>query len=339
MMEHVGLLNQKIVTNDAEMETKKYQIKQLEEKEINLNNQIVQLEEKDLKNQIEIKQLEKNLTNLETESTIYEAKEEFFGRILREIRSQSRKIDNLKESRCSDQVNQIIDLERKIHSIENDLSTKEEKVNLYEKQLKCHKETIALNEQQISQLESKGFEKVNQSIGNDTMVNGTSCFSYGSSADGYNLTLSDGSNVEVLCNSEIAGGGWAVILQRIKGGVDFDRCWYDFRDGFGDFYDGDFFLGLEDIHRLTANQSHELFIYVERFNEDNYFASYDEFAISGADDEYRLTKLGKYNGTLSDELGEFVGNKFSTIDRDNDDADTNCAEKYSAWWYKGCGRV
>lgn len=338
MMEHVGLLNQKIVTNDAEMKTKNYQIKQLEEKEINLSKQIVQLEEKDLKNQIEIKQLEKNLTNLETESTIYKTKEEFLGKILKEIRSQSEKIDKLKENMCSDQVNQIIDLEKKIYSIENDLSTKEKNVNLYEKQLKCHKKAIALKEKQISQLETEGFKKVNQSISNDTMVNPTSCFSYDSFRVVHILTLSDGSNVQVLCNSDIADGGWTVILQRINGGVDFDRCWYDFKDGFGEFH-GDFFLGLESIHRLTANQSHELLIYMERFNDDKYFARYDEFAISGADDEYRLTKLGKYNGTLSDELREFVGNKFSTIDRDNDDGDLNCAEKYSAWWYKGCGKV
>ena len=47
--------------------------------------------------------------------------------------------------------------------------------------------------------------------------------------------------------------------------------------------------------------------------------------------------LFRYSGTGSDSLSYHNGGAFSTIDKDNDEHSTNCAEVYSgAWWYKGC---
>ena len=39
--------------------------------------------------------------------------------------------------------------------------------------------------------------------------------------------------------------------RRTKGNVDFYKDWKSYRDGFGD-YGGDFFLGLEALHKLTS---------------------------------------------------------------------------------------
>ncbi|KAH8416915.1 hypothetical protein KR222_001059, partial [Zaprionus bogoriensis] len=114
-----------------------------------------------------------------------------------------------------------------------------------------------------------------------------------------------------------AGSGWTVILQRIKGEVDFNRTWIEYREGFGTF-DGDFIMGLETIHRLTRDQPHELYIHMERFNGNSFYARYDEFAISGEDDQFRLQLLGKFFGNTDDYLDHHRNMEFSTFDRDND---------------------
>lgn len=153
----------------------------------------------------------------------------------------------------------------------------------------------------------------------------------------YNLTLSNNFTFEVLCNSDITDPGWTVIQQRIRGGVDFYQNWTTYRNGFGDFWEGDFFLGLEKIHRLTNEQPHKLYIYMKRFDGSALIARYDEFAISGESDGYRITKLGKFGGHTLDRLKMHKDVRFSTYDRDNDEWNMNCAKTYhNAWWNKFC---
>ena len=59
---------------------------------------------------------------------------------------------------------------------------------------------------------------------------------------------------EVFCDQTTAGGGWTVFQKRYSGAVDFFRGWNDYKRGFGNL-NGEFWLGLDKIHRLTARSS------------------------------------------------------------------------------------
>jgi len=156
---------------------------------------------------------------------------------------------------------------------------------------------------------------------------------------------------DVLCDNEVAGPGWTVIQKRSNGTreqlleiwdkkktrEDFFRNWSAYREGFGSF-DFEFFLGLEKIHRLTANQHHELYIQLEDFQKIVTYAHYDHFVISGEDKQYKLSSLGNYSGNAGNDLFWHLNMKFTTFDRDNDLwRNGNCAERnHGGWWYHMC---
>ncbi|XP_033251357.1 angiopoietin-related protein 7-like [Drosophila miranda] len=56
-----------------------------------------------------------------------------------------------------------------------------------------------------------------------------------------------------------AGPGWMAIHRRLDGSVNFYRNWDQYRKGFGKL-NGEFFIGLKKLHRLTSSQPHELYI-------------------------------------------------------------------------------
>lgn len=119
--------------------------------------------------------------------------------------------------------------------------------------------------------------------------------------------------------------------------MDFYKNWTEYKNGFGDFSDGDFFLGLEKIHRLTSEQPNELYIHMEYFNGTTIFARYNSFAIASEDDQYRITKLGKFCGNTANRFRAHKRMRFSTHDRDNDNHKENCASfNHDGWWYDHC---
>ncbi|XP_023422874.1 tenascin-R isoform X2 [Cavia porcellus] len=143
--------------------------------------------------------------------------------------------------------------------------------------------------------------------------------------------------LQVYCDMTTDGGGWIVFQRRQNGQTDFFRKWADYRAGFGNLED-EFWLGLDNIHRITAQGRYELRVDM-RDGQEAAFAHYDKFSVEDSRSLYKL-RLGSYNGTAGDSLSYHQGRPFSTQDRDNDVAVTNCAMSYKgAWWYKNCHRT
>ncbi|XP_011485131.1 tenascin-R isoform X3 [Oryzias latipes] len=143
--------------------------------------------------------------------------------------------------------------------------------------------------------------------------------------------------VQVYCDMSTDEGGWIVFQRRQNGLTDFSRKWSDYRVGFGNLED-EFWLGLDNIHRIASQGRYELRIDMKD-GQESVYANYDKFSIGDARNLYKL-RIGEYNGTAGDSLSYHQGRPFSTKDRDNDIAVTNCALSYKgAWWYKNCHRA
>ncbi|KAK6966009.1 BgMFREP17.2 [Biomphalaria glabrata] len=144
------------------------------------------------------------------------------------------------------------------------------------------------------------------------------------------------SGLKVMCDTKTDGGGWIIFQRRINGKVDFYRGWKEYRDGFGDYNIGEFYLGNENIFKLTSTGQIDLRIDLE-FQNKTYFAQYEDFKVLSETEKYKL-HIGKYSGNAGDSLRRQNNMFFSTLDSENDIYNTgNCAQRYlGAWWYKDC---
>ena len=134
---------------------------------------------------------------------------------------------------------------------------------------------------------------------------------------------------------ETDGGGWTVFQRRQDGSVDFYRNWTDYEDGFGNL-NGEFWLGLGKINRLTKEQSNTLRVDLGDFDGNTSYAQYTTFSVGNSTTEYNLT-VGGYSGTAGDSLTYHNGMKFSTRDNDNENDSRHCALLFfGAWWFRGC---
>jgi hypothetical protein len=98
----------------------------------------------------------------------------------------------------------------------------------------------------------------------------------------------------VFCDMATSGGGWTVFQRRLDGSVDFYRGWQDYKHGFGNLK-GEFWLGLDKIHRLTTAAQNELRIDMEDTSGNTKYAEYDLFAVTSEQQKYQLS-LGTYAG-------------------------------------------
>ncbi|XP_073233130.1 fibrinogen C domain-containing protein 1-like isoform X1 [Porites lutea] len=150
----------------------------------------------------------------------------------------------------------------------------------------------------------------------------------------YTINPDNAGAFDVYCDQTTAGGGWTVLQKRLDGSVDFYRGWDDYKRGFGNL-NGEFWLGLDKIHRLTILRS-RLRVDLEDTNGKTAYAEYDFFGVSSERSKYKLS-LGTYSGTAGDSLGRHRGYGFTTKDRDNDSWNQNCASRFKgAWWYSDC---
>ncbi|KAM6170463.1 tenascin isoform 4-T4 [Rhynchocyon petersi] len=143
--------------------------------------------------------------------------------------------------------------------------------------------------------------------------------------------------LEVYCDMTSDGGGWIVFLRRSNGREEFYRNWKAYAAGFGDRRE-EFWLGLENLSKITAQGQYELRVDLRDHGETAY-AVYDRFSVGDAKTRYKL-KVEGYSGTAGDSMAYHNGRSFSTFDKDTDSAITNCALSYKgAFWYKNCHRV
>ncbi|MBN3323873.1 TENA protein, partial [Atractosteus spatula] len=143
--------------------------------------------------------------------------------------------------------------------------------------------------------------------------------------------------LQVYCDMTTDGGGWIVFLRRQSGNLEFFRNWRNYTSGFGDMND-EFWLGLGNLHKITASGQYELRVDLRDQGETAY-AQYDKFSVSEPRSRYKVY-VGSYSGTAGDSMTYHQGRPFSTYDNDNDIAVTNCALSYKgAFWYKNCHRV
>ncbi|XP_072208976.1 tenascin isoform X3 [Excalfactoria chinensis] len=143
--------------------------------------------------------------------------------------------------------------------------------------------------------------------------------------------------LQVFCDMAEDGGGWIVFLRRQNGKEDFYKNWKNYVAGFGDPKD-EFWIGLENLHKISSQGQYELRVDLRDRGETAY-AVYDRFSVGDAKTRYRL-RVDGYSGTAGDSMTYHNGRSFSTFDKDNDSAITNCALSYKgAFWYKNCHRV
>jgi len=132
--------------------------------------------------------------------------------------------------------------------------------------------------------------------------------------------------------------GWTVIQRRFDGTVDFYRPWDDYSRGFGQL-SGEFWLGLENMHLLTAVQPYELRVEALGWNGKLYHTAYENFQVLDELKEYKLLIGNMTKGNTEDVMSSVNGTGFTTWDRDNDEwYSANCAEYYrGGFWLPNCG--
>ena len=105
----------------------------------------------------------------------------------------------------------------------------------------------------------------------------------------------DGSGaIAVFCDQTTAGGGWLVFQKRLDGSMDFYRGWVEYKRGFGSLI-GEFWLGLDNIHRLTRGGNYKLRVDLEDFAGSITFAEYNSFKVASEGEKYRL-EVAHYSG-------------------------------------------
>ena len=135
-----------------------------------------------------------------------------------------------------------------------------------------------------------------------------------------------------------------IIQRRVSDSVNFDRDWDDYVTGFGE-EDGNYWIGLEEIHQLTTMHDVNLFINIETFEGEPFTLKLERFSVGNAESNYQMHFWGY--SQLTDRVKDTIfiesnnGTMFTTRDRDNDLHVKNCASDFfnGGWWYDSCTSI
>ena len=126
-------------------------------------------------------------------------------------------------------------------------------------------------------------------------------FQFGINSSGvYTIYPDGGKPIQLLCDMTTDGGDWTVFQKRLDGSVDFYLGWESYKNGFGDL-NGEFWVGNDNLHRLTAADDVILRVDLEDFDGNIGYAEYTTFKVADEGDKYRLL-IGGYSGTASDSM-------------------------------------
>ncbi|XP_016980276.1 fibrinogen-like protein A [Drosophila rhopaloa] len=236
----------------------------------------------------------------------------------------------------------IKDLQSQLEISEGQTKSKEDILKVKEEQIKSQHEHLKNKDEQISDLRTQinSIDIIKSELSSQLSelqktddILPDSCPS--DSPNGiFQIKLRGLEPFEVPCAT--SPSGWTVIQRRIDGSENFDRNWHDYKYGFGNV-SGEFFIGLEKLHRMTEARPHELYIKLGMVNGSTSYAQYDDFGIGSEEEAYKLKNLGKYSGEAGNSLTRNKNQKFSTFDRDNDNCrDLDCANAFGAWWHNNC---
>ncbi|KAK0065269.1 BpFREP12.11 [Biomphalaria pfeifferi] len=276
-----------------------------------------------------LRQADKEKENiLENKQNIYHIKED--------INSKQQTIISIKDGLDTNRHNINIikaNLETSRQNIKintDDMNTNKQNIARHNDELNTLRESVKSLETQLAHF-STALRQIKEDIENGPQI---SCRQINSFQARIIVKLISG--LKVMCDTKTDGGGWIILQRRINGKVDFYRGWKEYRDGFGDYNIGEFYLGNENIFKLTFTGQYDLRIDLE-FNNATYFAQYENFKILNETEKYKL-EIGDYSGNAGDSLSLYNNMYFSTFDRDNDvHSKVNCAEYRSgAMWYKSC---
>lgn len=131
------------------------------------------------------------------------------------------------------------------------------------------------------------------------------------------------------------------LQRRIDDSVNFYQPWNDYVAGFGKV-NGEHWLGLDKIHRLTRDGS-QIYFEIENYDNNKDYAHYKVFTVHGAATAYRINvDAFGYEGSIQELLSFHNNHKFSTYDRDSDGhLSTHCCQisDGGGWWYANCYRL
>ncbi|XP_070172931.1 uncharacterized protein [Littorina saxatilis] len=235
-------------------------------------------------------------------------------------------------------------------TIEDMMQVIKDQIGIIEDMMQVHKDQngtiedmMQVNKDQAMQLQEQGLH-LNQTISEMTQqcimrARNTSCVDWLSldPLSGLRTVCLSGEPVTVYCDQTTDNGGWIVFQRRMDASVDFFRDWTDYRNGFGDL-EGNFWLGLDKLHRLTTSQRYELRVDLFQWNGTKGSATYSGFYVEDVSHKFTLRFDSFTGGNAGDSLSFHRGQQFSTKDRDHDTVSgRSCAQHFhGAWWYKSC---